>query len=133
MPSGEVDTGYLLSELFRADKYALGTKYVEVGEHHVDGYALERPLGRKVYVPRVLSFDGSGKMEMLRVTGGWYEVLSFNESPNQWGIPEPCEKAAKRMENALTESVDLDVLIVPGMAYDRPGRRCGHGGGFYDR
>ena len=61
------------------------------------------------------------------------QVLSFNESPNQWGIPEPCEKAAKRMENALTESVDLDVLIVPGMAYDRHGRRCGHGGGFYDR
>jgi len=27
----------------------------------------------------------------------------------------------------------LDVLVVPCVAYDKIGRRCGHGGGFYDR
>jgi 5-formyltetrahydrofolate cyclo-ligase len=40
------------------------------------------------------------------------------------------------MEPAAGEPVDparLDVVAVPGVAFDRRGRRVGYGGGFYDR
>lgn len=44
--------------------------------------------------------------------------------PGVWDIPIPPESA---------EAVDPDVLLVPGLTYDRQGYRLGYGGGFYDR
>lgn len=43
--------------------------------------------------------------------------------PGVWDIPIP-EKA---------EEVFPDVLLVPGLSFDRDGYRLGYGGGFYDR
>lgn len=43
--------------------------------------------------------------------------------PGVWDIPIP-EKA---------DEVFPDVLLVPGLLYDRAGYRLGYGGGFYDR
>ena len=44
--------------------------------------------------------------------------------PGVWDIPIPPETA---MEAAP------DVLLVPGLSFDRQGYRLGYGGGFYDR
>jgi len=44
--------------------------------------------------------------------------------PGVWDIPIPPDTAA---------AVNPDVLLVPGLAYDRNGYRLGYGGGFYDR
>lgn len=44
--------------------------------------------------------------------------------PGVWDIPIPPATAAE---------VDPDVLLVPGLSYDRAGYRLGYGGGFYDR
>ncbi len=142
MPAGEVDTGYLLHALFRADRYAVGQTFEEDEEEEDAGEEEQRRAPpRKVYVPRVTDYDGAGTMSMLRVSGGWSEVCGFEAHRNRWGIPEPSAEAAAAMEDALVgggrgeagSPLDLDVVIVPCVAFDRDGRRCGHGGGFYDR
>jgi 5-formyltetrahydrofolate cyclo-ligase len=46
--------------------------------------------------------------------------------PGKWGIPEPRED----LPEVPPEAVDL--VFVPGSAFDEEGRRCGYGGGFYD-
>jgi 5-formyltetrahydrofolate cyclo-ligase len=47
-------------------------------------------------------------------------------APGAWGIPEPREG----LPEVPPETVDL--VFVPGSAFDEDGRRCGYGGGFYD-
>ena len=37
------------------------------------------------------------------------------------------------MVNALSDDQDMDVLIVPGVAFDKGLRRCGQGAGVYVR
>ena len=45
---------------------------------------------------------------------------------DRWGIREP-------MEIVPVTSEDIDVIIVPGLAFDSDGNRLGHGKGYYDR
>ncbi|AKD02649.1 5-formyltetrahydrofolate cyclo-ligase [Pontibacter korlensis] len=45
---------------------------------------------------------------------------------NNWGIPEP--------QNAqIIHAREVDVVLVPLLAFDREGHRVGYGKGFYDR
>lgn len=53
--------------------------------------------------------------------------LEADTAPGPWCIKEPVP--------ARTEAVsprDLDFVVVPGVAFDEQGHRCGYGGGYYD-
>jgi len=49
-------------------------------------------------------------------------------APGTWGIMEPRAECLRPM---APEAVDL--VVVPGVAFDAAGNRLGYGGGFYDR
>ena len=93
-----------------------------------DGELNTRPLIAKlwqhkqqVYLPVLHPFS-EGQLLFIRYDE--YTTLT----PNRLRIPEP----PLDIRNLATLS-ELDVLLVPLVAFDKQGQRLGMGGGFYDR
>lgn len=81
---------------------------------------------KQVFLPRVVS-KKEHKMIMLECASE-QEIGSW--TPNSWDIREPPLEDG-RLQTPLDVAVDL--VIVPGVAFDIYGARCGQGMGFYDR
>jgi 5-formyltetrahydrofolate cyclo-ligase len=76
-----------------------------------------------------------GQQWLLPVIAGPVAGLRFapwrpgcRMAPNRHAIPEPIVPEAE-----LVDPPDLDVALVPLLAFDRRGQRLGSGGGHYDR
>lgn len=81
---------------------------------------------KRVFLPRVVS-----KKEKLMVM---LECESMEElqswTPNSWNIREPPLEDGRLQ---TPRDAHVDVVIVPGVAFEVGGSRCGQGMGFYDR
>lgn len=72
--------------------------------------------GKRVAVPKIFGDE----MKFL-----WLDDLTAI-APGAYGIPEPiADEPAADDETAL--------VLMPGIAFDPDGHRCGYGGGFYDK
>lgn len=128
MPKGEVETWpntliWLFDEEAN-DEDEDKKKYSSATSSH------PRPL---VYVPKVV---GSKSQDMLMLRVDSTEQIRSFRGTNRWKIMEPSEEEAMEMidafDDALSSSELIDLILVPGVAFDRQCRRLGHGKGYYD-
>ncbi|KAF9078715.1 hypothetical protein BDP27DRAFT_1310056 [Rhodocollybia butyracea] len=81
---------------------------------------------KSLFVPKITP---DGAMEFLKL----YNQNDLETLPSGlWGIREPSNEWESRPRLNATD-VDLDVILVPGVAFDRSMSRLGHGKGYYDR
>jgi 5-formyltetrahydrofolate cyclo-ligase len=74
--------------------------------------------GKRVLVPFV-----NVKKKLMLIS----EIHDLNElSPGAFGIPVPTHPKKFPLDK-------IDLMVVPGIAFDRKGNRVGYGTGFYDR
>jgi 5-formyltetrahydrofolate cyclo-ligase len=98
--------------------------YVDVREEVRTRQALPAALttGKRIVVPYCVD----GELELF-----WLETMDELEL-GMYRILEPKaelrEVASKRLQPE-----DLDLIMVPGVAFDRRGGRTGHGKGYYDK
>eukprot|EP00271_Cylindrocystis_brebissonii_P005762 TRINITY_DN1800_c0_g1_i1.p1 TRINITY_DN1800_c0_g1~~TRINITY_DN1800_c0_g1_i1.p1 ORF type:complete len:313 (+),score=58.82 TRINITY_DN1800_c0_g1_i1:75-1013(+) len=100
----------------------------EVGTELLVENILQGPAPSKVlYVPRVE--DQQSHMRMLRI-----QDLATDLIPNSMQILEPTVSlpTGEAREDLMDAEEPLDLILMPGLAFDRLGGRLGRGGGYYD-
>ncbi|KAM9860421.1 5-formyltetrahydrofolate cyclo-ligase isoform 2-T2 [Aulostomus maculatus] len=82
--------------------------------------------GKSCFIPRYRS-GGSNHMDMLKLNS----LQDMETLPlTSWNIHQPAEDDDSR-EEALAAG-GLDLILMPGLGFDRSGNRLGRGKGFYD-
>ncbi|KAJ1919413.1 Signal peptidase complex catalytic subunit [Mycoemilia scoparia] len=79
---------------------------------------------KSCFIPRC-----NGKvMDMVKIAS----IEDYEGLPkNKWGIPEP--KLDEERETCFDSNAGkLDLVLMPGLAFDKEGNRCGYGKGYYD-
>ncbi len=97
--------------------------YVSVGSEVNTRSILGRILrdGKTLTVPMAL---GGGRMKALRI----HQANRDLRRTGLFGIPVPSRSSHRRISLKT-----LDLVIVPGVAFDAAGHRLGRGGGYFDR
>jgi len=106
MPTGEICTRSLLTAALAANK--------------------------TVYIPRVGVDFKNPSMDFIKLDVPSVDVIYDDWPRNKWSIPEPPETT--ELTVAYTDPEDtIDLIVLPGVAFDNVGGRLGQGKGYYDR
>jgi 5-formyltetrahydrofolate cyclo-ligase len=81
-------------------------------------------LGKRIAIPLIEDLDGRGK----EITPCEISDMESNLEKGAYGILEPKKETARRIEPQL-----IDLVVVPGVAFDMKKNRIGYGAGYYDR
>lgn len=97
-----------------------------VSDHILMYHSLPDELSTHEFIDR---WAGRKRFYLPRVNGVNLEILPFERSRMHLGafnIEEPDG-------DSLTDISQIDMVVVPAVAYDRSGNRVGRGKGYYDR
>ncbi|XP_077173806.1 5-formyltetrahydrofolate cyclo-ligase isoform X1 [Paroedura picta] len=81
--------------------------------------------GKECFIP--LYKPGSNHMDMVKLASfGEIDLLPLTS----WNIHQPAESNGR--EDALSGADGLDLILMPGLGFDKTGNRLGRGKGYYD-
>lgn len=122
MPRGEISTGAIVKDA------------LQLGKRVFVPYIYGKAVPREPEAPRSM-------MDMVSLHSlEDYETLA----PDSWGIPTPSEPSLGGRNSCLNgagyndcdgktkEEGNIELIIMPGMAFDKALGRLGHGKGYYD-
>ena len=128
MPSGQVEkkSRIIMEKIMSSDVYRKARSLMV----YVD---FRNEVGTASLIVRALE---EGKRVSVPITGIKEKKLTPSElldypgdlEPGAWGILEPGKDCIRPVHPG-----DLDMVVVPGVAFDPAGNRLVYGGGFYDR
>lgn len=137
--SSDIREKLFLTESYRKCKklFTFVSFQSEVDTQEIIRQALR--MGKQVYIPRV-----EGKAM------NFYEISDLKDLlPSQYGVLEPADDETKRYLSDMDKSIstrepfcnpyniinvnNINLMLLPGLAFDRKGNRIGYGAGYYDR
>lgn len=92
-------------------------------QSEVDTHSLIKTMirdGKTVCVPKITNRNGQMRAVVIH---SWDDLMRVGP----FGILEPSEEAA------VIEPNEIDLIVVPAIAFTQTGHRLGMGGGYYDR
>ena len=96
--------------------------YYSIGSEVNTFEIIKHSLGMKkaISLPRIIDSD---RIVFFKIIENSFEDIKMTKG--KYGI----------LENSMSDSIieEMDLLIVPGIAFDLQGNRIGHGKGYYDR